>query len=101
MKTEWEDSRKRYSMLIEKLNALIIETGQTVESYKQINIDFAYHLYDDNLLEIMKAVGCYKSYGVEFSSIYKSLNEQVEHLKQFRDKIHLLKIKDSINFPPN
>ena len=99
--TPWQASRQQYNELLEKLNTLINETAQALEFYQQTNMNFAYHLYSDDLIPLMEKAGCFKAYGAEFSTVHAALQEQVGHLKKFRDKIYLMTIRDGMNCPTN
>ena len=101
MKTQWESSRAKYNLLLKNLNTLIDETNNILAHYQQANVDFAYHLYGDELIPLLKKVGCYEYYEEEFRRIHSDFQDHLHDLSALRDKVHMMIIRDSVNCPPN
>lgn len=100
-KTTWEDSRERYSLLLEGLNELIRNTTKLAQSYEETNMEFAHVLYENGLTEIMERANRLKEYERNFEFMYYALKGQVVGLKHLRETINLILIKDPVNCPHN
>lgn len=101
MKTEWENSRAKYNLLLKNLNKLIEETDSILKHYQQANVDFAYHLYGDDLIPLLKKVGCYEFYEEEFRRIHSDFQDHLQELFALRDNVHMMIIWDTANHPCN
>ena len=101
MKTQWERSRAKYNLLLKHLDTLIDETNNILTHYRQANIGFAYHLYGDDLIQPLKKVGCYEFYEAEFRRIHSDFQDHLQDLSVLRDKIHVMIIRDAVNYPLN
>ena len=101
MKTTWEESQERYSMLLVGLNDLIQNTTKLAESYEATNMKFAHLIYENGLTEIIEKATMLKDYERGFQLMYYSLKGHVAGLKRLRERVNLVLIKDPVNRPHN
>ncbi|ELR73001.1 hypothetical protein C900_00503 [Fulvivirga imtechensis AK7] len=101
MKTTWEESQKKYNLLLTNLNSLIEETNKILYTYQQANIGFGYHLYGDDLIPLLKKTGCYEFYEEEFRKLHKHFQDHLQGLNHLRDRVHMMIIRDEVNYPSN
>ncbi|ELR68556.1 hypothetical protein C900_00297 [Fulvivirga imtechensis AK7] len=101
MKTQWESSRANYNLLLKSLDTLIEETNNILAHYQQANVDFAYQLYGDDLIPLLKKVECHEFYEAEFRRIHSQFQDHLQDLVVLRDKVHIMAIQDIVNYPLN
>lgn len=101
MSTTWETSKKKYTELLNGLDNLIASAGDLIVHYEKDNMEFAYLIYEKELLELMKKTEFMDEYEREFAHLYYSLYGQVQRLKRYREIVSLMILKDPINIPEN
>ncbi|UII33858.1 hypothetical protein LVD17_08525 [Fulvivirga ulvae] len=101
MSTSWEMSKGKYRELLNGLDNLIASAGDLIVHYEQDNMEFAYIIYEKELLELMKKSQFIDEYEREFAYLYYSLHGQVERLKRYREIVQLMVLKDPVNIPEN
>ena len=99
--TPWEDSRNKYSLLLESVNELIKNTTLLAEAYESTNMDFAQLIYENGLYELMQRAEQLKTYERGFELMHYSMKGHVEQLRHLRETLQLFLIKDPVNIPGN
>lgn len=100
-KQTWEDTRKRYTLLIAGIDELMKNTTQLAESYKSSNMDFAQLSYANGYHQLMQKTGQLTAYERGFEFMYYSMQGHVEQLRHLKEILELLLLKDPVSIPKN